>query len=680
MISSFHIWNRHLVALLALIVALAAPTSVWGQTLSETERSRLDARFQSLLAEEQPTVELSATGVTPEPVQTGSRAKREEARYGAAIYTSDVQALREAGITVNSVYPDFATARVTSSDLLTLARMSDVRYVSSGSRMHPTNDVTAGATGANALQNGAINNTSYTGQGALVCVIDTGIDWDHEDFRSASNASNSRIRYIWDQTITPQSGEQDPAQRGGSDLSGFDYGVEYSKSDIESAFGTTGQVRTKDVDGHGTHVAGTAVSTGGAHPDRKYQGMAPEANLIVVKAGNGSFPFSNVIDGMNYCGEVAADENKPVVVNMSLGTPAGPHDGTSPQAQAIDSFVGNGRVAVVSAGNDGSSGMHYQGTISSGSNTSFNFDIAGYTAQSGAGNDDAQFDIWFNTGDDVSVTVTSPNGETASQGVGGQSTTATPDGAVYISNQVNGVNNDRHVEVRVFDQDAATTPVAGTWTVEFADESGNGNSFHSWFVDRNLGKTKVESPVVQGSEVQAAPQKFAANYTSGGNSRFTIGSPGTASKALTVGAWSQRQRWYSADGSSFYLPALNTDNVAAFSSIGPRRDGVLKPEITAPGDLTASALSQDASVSSSNPFALPGGKHQLSRGTSMASPAVAGGGGSASRRRRLPLGFEDRRRSYQPGYHGQLHKKCPQQHLGAWEAGCVSGHGRVDGE
>ncbi|WP_158705038.1 S8 family serine peptidase [Salinibacter altiplanensis] len=605
---------------------LLSATSAVGQALTDTEKSRLDTRFRSVIANENPDAGLTAAGVTPEPLKNQGGAKRGQTRYGAAIYTSDVQAVRAAGVSINSVQPDFVTAQVSSSDLLTLARLDAVRWVDAGTQLQPTNDITGGETGAETLRDGFLNGTSYTGSGTMVCVIDSGVDWEHEDFRTGSSLANSKIEYIWDQTLSPQSGEQDPSNRGG-DFSGFSYGVEYSKSDIESSIGASApDVRSEDTTGHGTHVAGTAVSTGNAHPDEKYKGMAPGADLIVVKAGNERFSFNNVIDGMNYCGEVADDQGKPVVVNMSLGSPVGPHDGTSNVARAIDAFAGSGQLPVVSAGNDGNSGMHLRQSVQAGASTSFNFEVGSFTPQSGSGNDDAQFDIWFDTDDSLEVTVAGPNGASHTVPSDSSSVADTPDGAISISNQVSGLNGDRRVQVRVFDQDASTPPVQGTWTVSIADNSGNGNGFHAWFYDRDLGTNAAQSPVlVEGNEVSASPQEFAADYVQGGDGRYTIGTPGTATSALTVGAWTHRWRWRDINGNNLLWNNNfdRTDNIAVFSSVGPRRDGTLKPEVAAPGRATASALSSD-DQSAVSQLTLPGGEHVLKNGTSMASPATAG--------------------------------------------------------
>jgi hypothetical protein len=63
---------------------------------------------------------------------------------------------------------------------------------------------------------------------------------------------------------------------------------------------------------------------------------------------------------------------------------------------------------------------------------------------------------------------------------------------------------------------------------------------------------------------------------------FTVTSPALADSAIAVGAWVSRAVWFD------WLNNLQTNNyvqdaLAPFSSIGPRLDGVLKPDFCAPG-------------------------------------------------------------------------------------------------
>ncbi|GAA2805547.1 S8 family serine peptidase [Crossiella cryophila] len=146
----------------------------------------------------------------------------------------------------------------------------------------------------------------HTGKGVTVAVLDTGIDDSHPDLAGK---------------------------------------VKHSKD-------FSGKGNVKDGDGHGTHVAATAVGTGAAEGG-KYKGVAPEADLAVGKVlgDNGSGSFADIIAGMTW----AAAEVKAKVINLSLG--GGPSDGTDPMSQAVNTLSRkHNTLFVAAAGNDGHPG------------------------------------------------------------------------------------------------------------------------------------------------------------------------------------------------------------------------------------------------------------------------------------------------------------------------------------
>jgi hypothetical protein len=106
-----------------------------------------------------------------------------------------------------------------------------------------------------------------------------------------------------------------------------------------------------------------------------------------------------------------------------------------------------------------------------------------------------------------------------------------------------------------------------------------------------------------------------------------VGSPATSNSCIAVGAYITKRRWAASTGQTLGYVGLTDDDlgsIASFSSMGPRRDGVMKPEITAPGMGIASAVSFDANPNDDPQRLLPGGTHTINQGTSMASPHSAG--------------------------------------------------------
>ncbi len=247
-----------------------------------------------------------------------------------------------------------------------LANKVYVSFIYPGETLYPTNDIGGTLIGADLVKNGYINSTTYDGTDVIVLIIDTGIDWSHADFQKSGSPNTSRILYIWDQTLTAGAGEDTPEDRDGTNFSWLNYGVEYTQANINDEIdgSATEFVREEDTNGHGTHVAGSAAGNGSSLTTNKYEGIASKADIVFVKAGNGSFPTTNTVDALEYAQKISDTEGKPVVVNMSLGGHANAHDGTSELDIAVDNFTssGSGRVAVISAGNEGSSAIHITGT------------------------------------------------------------------------------------------------------------------------------------------------------------------------------------------------------------------------------------------------------------------------------------------------------------------------------
>ena len=201
-----------------------------------------------------------------------------------------------------------------------------------------------------------------SGTGVWIAVIDSGIDYFLEDFR---NEEGSRIRFLWDQTLTADT------ENSLLPPEGFRNGVEFSKEQIDRALATgerqtaLGLVPSQDLSGHGTAVTAVAASS---NRDVLLQGVAPGSELLVVKLGaakESDFPSTTeIMRGVTYVIRKALEFNKPLVINLSFGNTYGSHDGSSLMERFLDNASEIGRTCIcVGAGNEGSSNGHYFGNV-----------------------------------------------------------------------------------------------------------------------------------------------------------------------------------------------------------------------------------------------------------------------------------------------------------------------------
>ena len=315
-----------------------------------------------------------------------------------------------------------------------------------------------------------------------------------------------------------------------------------------------------------------------------------------------------MIDGLTYAQNRAGALGKPVVVNWSIGGQGGPHDGTRGYEEAINSFVSTpGRVVVVSAGNDGGSPIHIGGNA--GATTTFTFTVPSYTPSAGAGTNQFVFDLWLNSNTAVSASATSPDGYTASApyvlaGTSGEGSNLA-DGHFTVFNTPSFTSDGAwNVQLWVRDDASNPHPKTGTWTLTVTNP-GSAVRYDGWLALRTVGSGLVT--------------------LSGADANETVAMPGTASGAITAAAYVTKWSWPVYSNLQYvYNGADRTADIATFSSVGPTRDGRQKPDLAAPGQGIAAALStfEDTTGFASNIY--PGQKHFIDQGTSMAAPHITG--------------------------------------------------------
>lgn len=394
--------------------------------------------------------------------------------------TEDCHALEATGFRLQAQVGPICTGTLDSDQLSDLARFGGVQFVSSASmlRATQTNEApslqTFGArpTRAETSASGALLPQVLSGAGALVAFIDTGVDVFHQDFRKADGST--RIKYLLDLS--------DPGDTDGDgDLDGVGPfgGTLYTEAQINATL-LAGSMPERDTTGHGTH--GLSI---GAGDDAAFPGMAPSADLLVVKPtrddGTLGFVSTDVINALGFVDQKAAELGLPYVVNLSLGTIVAPHDGRSLEERAIDTLVGPGRpgkVAVLAAGNSSDNRStrfhHLSGTAYTGlsnPNNIHTLTVPTFTANPGPGNDRIFLDVWYKGEDKLKVTVTPPGGSPVSAAFGDYLDLETPQGNVLVVNLGGPSLENGDVEALLLIDDwAGVAPAPGNWTIAFEGE------------------------------------------------------------------------------------------------------------------------------------------------------------------------------------------------------------------
>lgn len=400
------------------------------------------------------------------------------------------------------------------------------------------------------------------GEGVLVAVIDSGIDYSHPDFRNEDGTT--RIEALWDQTIP------------GNPPQGFEMGTLYTREQINEALQIPMPQRldivpSTDLSGHGTHVAGIAAGNGRASNGR-YRGVASLSELLVVKLGesiSGSFPrTTQLMEAIEFVVRYSLALGKPLAVNISFGNNYGSHTGRSLLENYIDDISGMGRTSIViGTGNEGAEGNHAGGILQMGSIEVVEFTIGQFEFS-------LNLQIWKNYYDHFDITIVAPNGVRVGPIptiLGTQQFRIAQTGIFLYYGEPTPYNAQQEIYIEFIPNNNYVN--YGVWRIELVPRQIVVGNYDMW-----LPSGGVKSPSTR--------FLLSSEYT-------TLTIPSSAMKAIAVGAYN-----------------AYTDSLAPFSGRGFTRDSRVKPEIVAPG----------VNINSTS----PGGGYTLMSGTSMATPFVTG--------------------------------------------------------
>jgi len=531
-------------------------------------------------------------------------------------------------VEVNTALGAIYTVHIPIENYADFINVPGIDYIELSKRVHPKLETALKASNVDLVHLGENLSQQYSGKGVVMGIIDFGFDYTHPTFYD-SEGDTYRIKKVWEQnTLTGEA----PA--------GFSYGRELNSE--QSLIDAKTDI---PLSGHGTHVAGIAAGSGGDLNDL-YRGVAYESDIVLVSlnAREGeSGKNTGVIDGINYIFQYADSVGKPAVVNISQGHHTGPHDGTSLADQAIDLLSGPGRVIVGAVGNEGDpSGfyLHFDHNFEN-ENTILSYLVwpdelsAGTTLVNIWGEEGANFQVSIevfnpktNIKEAFSDSLTSDNPVSFVSGtlVDLEGDTLYYEGGI----EINPLNNRPHAQLYI-----DNTGQSEAEDVDFNDLLNNDFVQLKFRADRGTvhayaANNSGEAFFTDLSGI-GADEFIKGIRVLGGNPNSTMGElGGTARSIISVGGYTTKNSFINTKGDELGIDEIIGDYYLK-TSRGPTLDGRLKPEISAPANLIASAENSfytefDPLVEISQIDKGDGTYWGFSirRGTSSAAPLVAG--------------------------------------------------------
>lgn len=458
---------------------------------------------------------------------------------------------------------------------------------------------------------------SYTGKDVIIGLIDTGIDFNHPDFQNPDGTT--RVLAIWDQSM-PLNATYTPATYG--------YGQAWDSAQINAGL-CTHDVRYTH---HGSTVTGTAAGNGLASGD--HMGVAPNADIIMVKT---NFSVNNwyatFVDAVDFIFTTADFYEKPCVVNASVGSYLGSHDGKDASALLVDELLNEkpGRLLVCSAGNSGGAPKYH---VHNDVDSDTTFTWFKVNNSSAFGFPAAYVDIWTDTLDFNSVDFaigadkTSPNYEFRGRSEFKNLKLDNMVNTMTLDSIYNGTDVLTYIEYYVTEDNGRyelevflPNPDSSQYNFRFITTTSEEGSYDMWGASFlgiseivSLGlPTETDFPVMSKYITPDTLQTVVTSYACSDN-------------VITVANYTNNNTYIDFNG-VLQLNTLVPNELHSTSSKGPSRQGSVKPDIGATGGFTFSATSiETLNVwKSLDPSRVhQSGWHMSNGGTSMASPVVAG--------------------------------------------------------
>lgn len=475
-------------------------------------------------------------------------------------YSGTLGRVREIAESVVELSNEFAIVTVREDRLEALAGIEAVEYIEKPKRLFFQVENGRRVSCMTSVQ---IRPPKLYGTGVLVAIIDSGIDYANLDFRNADGTT--RIYALWDQTIP------------GNPPEGYVQGTEYTQEKINEALQQENRtermkiVPSEDRSGHGTAVAGIAAGNGRGSKGARYQGVASESGILVVKLGTPreeGFPrTTELMQAIDYVVKKAQRAGRPVAINISFGNTYGSHTGTSLLERFIADIANLWKsVICIGMGNEGASAGHTAGILKE--NTEERIPLAVQMKETAI-----NVQIWKSYHDIVDISLISPAGVQIGpipEVIGTQRFVVGDTEILLYYGEPSPFHVSQEIFIEFLPKDSYITP--GIWQFVLTPRKIVTGEYDLWLPSENVLNrgTAFRYPTERG----------------------TLTIPSTSQRVISVGAY---------DSLTFAY--------ADFSGRGGL-EGESKPDLVAPGvDITAPT---------------PSGIYQTFTGTSFATPFVSG--------------------------------------------------------
>jgi subtilisin family serine protease len=405
---------------------------------------------------------------------------------------------------------------------------------------------------------------SNQGAGVIVGIVDFGMDFRHRNFLNSDGTT--RLLALWDQKVNDSSKYPDR----------YGYGQVFTKKDIDAALkqadpyealGYAPPIDTMaQVGAHGTYVADVAAGNGNG---TSCPGLAPQADIVFVDVS--TFPdarglgysfgdVAQLVEAVDFIFKIADERKQPCVVNISLGTNGGPHDGSTLAELAFDRLVSAApnRAIVIAAGNSFGQGIHAEGTVPPGKTVELKWRIPESDPTSN------ELEVWFGKNDRFEAEIIGPSGVAVARVAPGEKweLAINAQGIMSVINRLDdSVNHDNLINV-FFEPGLP----AGIWKLRLKNVSTGqeGGQYHAWIERDEEGQARFVRD-------RSPSDKYRVT------NEYTLSSIANGRKTIVVGSHNAHK-----EGRPL---ARNTAS-------GPTRNGGQKPDVTAPGEMVLAAHSR----------------------------------------------------------------------------------------